>query len=113
MNTNRNAAENNIGRLLSGKYRLLRVLGEGGMGAVYEAEHTLIGRRFAVKVMHSLFTSMPDSVERFLREARAAGSIGHPNIIEVQDVGEPTVQQMGQTVRGCCTRTCAPRRVHG
>lgn len=88
MSTTQNSAEKNIGRLLSGKYRLLRVLGEGGMGAVYEAEHTLIGRRFAVKVMHSLFTSIPDSVERFLREARAAGSIGHPNIIEVQDVGE-------------------------
>ncbi len=76
------------GRVLSEKYRLIRLLAEGGMGSVYEAEHVLIRRRVAVKVMHALFSASTESVKRFLGEARAAGTIGHPNIIEIFDVGE-------------------------
>ncbi len=74
------------GQVLGGKYRLIYVLGEGGMGTVYEAEHTLIHRRVAIKVLHPLVSSLPESVARFLREARAAGTIGHPNIVQVHDV---------------------------
>ena len=57
------------------------------MGAVYEAEHTRINRRVAIKMMHPDTTSEPDAVKRFLREAESASAIGHPNIIEIYDVG--------------------------
>jgi hypothetical protein len=75
------------GRLLEGKYRVSRLIGEGGMGAVYEAEHTLIGRAVAVKVLHGDFAKNQEAIERFRREARAATAIRHPNIIEITDMG--------------------------
>jgi serine/threonine protein kinase len=56
------------------------------MGSVYEAEHIRINRKVAIKVMHEAHTSKPISVERFKREAQAASAIGHPNIIEIQDI---------------------------
>ena len=58
------------------------------MGVVYEAEHILLHRKVAVKVMHENFTQKPGAVERFFREAQAASSLGHPNIIDVQDFGK-------------------------
>jgi hypothetical protein len=76
-----------IGRIFDRKYRVTRLIGEGGMGAVYEAEHTVIQRKVAVKVMHAEFSSMQEVVDRFFREAQASSAIGHPNIIEVYDVG--------------------------
>jgi eukaryotic-like serine/threonine-protein kinase len=76
-----------IGKLLDKKYRLVRVIGVGGMGTVYEAEHIVISRRVAVKVLSPEFASRPDAVERFFREAKAASAIGHPNIINIYDVG--------------------------
>ncbi len=76
-----------VGKTL-GKYRLLRLIGEGGMGGVYEGEHTMLGRKAAVKVLHPEFTKTRESVERFLREAQAASAIGHPNIVEVFDIGK-------------------------
>ncbi|MGE5182830.1 MAG: serine/threonine-protein kinase, partial [Acidobacteriota bacterium] len=71
------------GRVL-GNYRLLRQLGEGGVGAVYEAEHVVLGRKRAIKVLH------PDAVTdelvvRFFNEARAVNEIRHPNIIDIED----------------------------
>jgi serine/threonine protein kinase len=68
-------------------YEVKSLLGEGGMGAVYLAEHPFIGRQVAVKVLLPGFAKEPDLVARFFNEAKAANSIGHPNIIDVIDVG--------------------------
>lgn len=76
-----------IGMVLQDRYRIVRKLGSGGMGAVYEGEHILIKRRVAIKVLHSQFAQNPEIVARFQREAQAATSIGHPNIVEVTDMG--------------------------
>jgi eukaryotic-like serine/threonine-protein kinase len=75
-----------IGQLF-GNYRAISVLGEGGMGVVYLAEHPEIGRRVAVKVLHADFTRDEQVLGRFLNEARAANAIRHPNIIEILDTG--------------------------
>ncbi len=77
-----------MGKVLDGKYRLVRLIGKGGMGSVYEAEHTVINRRVAVKLLNPEYADEGDIVARFVREAQAASSIGHPNIIDIQDVGE-------------------------
>lgn len=73
--------------VIDGRYRLLRLIGIGGMGAVYEAQHVAIGKRIAVKVLHQQFSQHPDLVERLRREAQAASRIGHPNIVDVIDFG--------------------------
>ena len=75
------------GTTLDNKYRILQKIGEGGMGAVYLAQHTIIEKEVAVKFLHSKFSDHPEAVKRFIREAKAAASIRHPNIIDVMDVG--------------------------
>jgi serine/threonine-protein kinase len=70
-----------------GNYRAISLLGEGGMGAVYLAEHPTIGRRVAVKVLHKNYIRDENLLGRFLNEARAANAIRHPNIIEILDSG--------------------------
>jgi serine/threonine-protein kinase len=70
-----------------GNYRVISLLGEGGMGAVYLAEHPGIGRRVAVKVLHKQFSGDEQLLGRLLNEARAANAIRHPNIIEILDSG--------------------------
>ncbi len=76
------------GELLEGRYRVGPALGVGGMGAVFAAEHVRLGRKVALKVMRPAFMHHRDYVERFLREARAASQIRHPNVVEILDVGE-------------------------
>ncbi len=76
-----------VGAALAGRYLIVRRIGEGGMGAVYEAKHTVIGKRVAVKVLLEKFHSNRDLVARLLQEARLASSIGHENIVDVTDFG--------------------------
>jgi eukaryotic-like serine/threonine-protein kinase len=76
------------GQILDGKYRVGRLIGEGGMGTVYEGENSRIGRRVAIKVLHAQVASMPEFVERFEREARAAARIGSPHVCDVLDLGD-------------------------
>src|SRR5947199_1466441 len=71
-----------------GRYRILKKLGAGGMGAVYLAEDTRLGRRVALKVPHFTAEDGPAVVQRFQREARLAARIDHPALCPVHDVGE-------------------------
>jgi serine/threonine-protein kinase len=77
----------NPGDLIDGKYRIVRLIGEGGMGAVYEGENTRIHRRVAIKVLHAGVAEQGEAVARFEREAQAAGRIGSEHIVEVLDLG--------------------------
>ncbi|WP_437796386.1 serine/threonine-protein kinase [Sorangium sp. So ce693] len=76
-----------LGHVIGDKYAVTAIIGEGGMGAVYEAEHLQIGRLVAVKVMHPRETQKREAISRLEHEARVAGRIGHPNICEVYDMG--------------------------
>src|SRR6266481_5850375 len=76
-----------IGQIVEGKYRIIRLIGEGGMGAVYEGENVRIRRRVAIKVLHAATASNAEAVQRFEREAQAAGRIGSDHILEVLDLG--------------------------
>jgi serine/threonine-protein kinase len=76
-----------VGQVLEGKYKIRRLIGEGGMGAVYEGENVRIQRRVAIKVVHAAYSSNSEIVARFQREAQAAGRIGNDHILEVLDLG--------------------------
>ena len=75
-----------LGKVIGG-YRLLAHLRSGGMGTVYYGEHTLIGRRAAIKILHPEVSRNPEALSRFLTEARAANDIRHPNVVEITDIG--------------------------
>src|SRR5262245_28128743 len=70
-----------------GNYRLLKVLGEGGMGVVYEAEHAAMGRRAAVKMMLAQNARDEKTIQRFFNEARATNEVRHPGIVQIYDCG--------------------------
>ena len=76
-----------IGSLLGGRYRLLELLGQGGMATIYRGRDTQLGRDVAVKVLPLSASANPDVLRRFEQEARAAASLNHPNILAVFDVG--------------------------
>ena len=76
-----------IGDVVEGRYRIIKTLGAGGMGTVFLAEHALIKRRVAIKILHPDLATDATSIERFMNEARAAGTLGHPNIVESTDMG--------------------------
>jgi len=77
-----------VGQLLDGRYKIVREIASGGMSIVYEAIHVRIGRVVAIKVLHRDMASDPEVVGRFLNEARAVGTFGHPNIVASTDFGE-------------------------
>ena len=96
-----------------GRYRFVREIGRGGMGAVYEAIHEDLGRPVALKLMHSPF-AQPVTIARFLREGRLAAQIRHPNVVDVFDIGLEggvpfIVMELlkGETLAGHLAR-CAP-----
>lgn len=77
-----------VGAAIAGRYQLVRLLGDGGMGAVYKAADLVLRRFVAIKLLHRHTTQKsPAAVDRFQREARAAAAIGHPNIIDILDFG--------------------------
>ena len=71
-----------------GNYCLLQLVGQGGMGRVYLAEHTRLQRKVAIKILRAEFASSPSSVQRFFNEARAVNQINHENIVEITDFVE-------------------------
>jgi serine/threonine-protein kinase len=77
-----------VGQVLDGRYRILSKIGEGGMGEVFAAEHVHIEKRFAIKLLRPEIVSDPDAVTRFRQEARSSSSIGHRNIIAIEDFGQ-------------------------
>jgi tRNA A-37 threonylcarbamoyl transferase component Bud32 len=76
-----------LGTVLLGRYSVTRKIGQGGMGAVYEATHTLIGKRVAVKVLLDKYARREQVVARLEQEARLASAIGHEHIIDITDFG--------------------------
>jgi serine/threonine protein kinase len=76
-----------VGSVVAGRYRLTRLLGEGGMGAVYEAEHVEIGKRVAIKLVRSIHAKHSEIAARFKREARSASAIESDHIVQVFDAG--------------------------
>ncbi|MCC6748742.1 MAG: protein kinase [Deltaproteobacteria bacterium] len=83
-----------------GRYRLVEELGAGGMAVVYRAEDPLLGRQVAVKVLHPHLSRQGDYAARFVREAKAAAGLRHPNIIEVYDYGGDEALDGGAVVPG-------------
>ncbi len=76
-----------LGSVLEGAYRITRVIGEGGMGAVYEAIQLRLNKRVAVKLMARQLTANQDALARFRREAAITSRLGHPNLVNVIDFG--------------------------
>src|SRR4051794_34725271 len=87
-----NVLEQLIGQVLDEKYRIEKKLGQGGMGAVYLATHLGTGRPVALKVISPQFMTNEEFVERFKREAKAAGLLRHPNVVNVTDFGFTSIE---------------------
>jgi serine/threonine protein kinase len=77
-----------LGSELDARYRVIEVLGAGGMGTVYRGEHIAIGRGVAIKILNPLLASSEGFARRFEREAKAAGRLQHPNCVPVTDFGQ-------------------------
>jgi eukaryotic-like serine/threonine-protein kinase len=96
-----------IGTLLAERYRIDALIGEGAMGKVYSAEHVMMHKRLAVKVLHRELTVVPELVARFEREAMAAANVDHPNIASATDFGkleDESVFIALELVEGVCLR---------
>ena len=77
-----------VGQTLAGRYRIIKRLGEGGMGIVYLGEHVMLEKKVAVKLLSEDMSRKQDLVQRFMQEAKAASRVGQENIIDVTDVGQ-------------------------
>ncbi|MDN4523469.1 Stk1 family PASTA domain-containing Ser/Thr kinase [Fictibacillus fluitans] len=77
-----------IGKRISGRYKLLEIIGDGGMAIVYRAKDLILDRDVAVKILRSEFSDDDEFIKRFKREAEAATSLDHPHIVSIFDVGE-------------------------
>ena len=99
------------GAVIGGKYRVLRVLGMGGMGAVFQAEHCITRKRFAIKWLLTRSSDARQSVRRFIREAQIASCIEHPNVVEVYDLHqeESSVFQVMELLHGESLAECLSR----
>ena len=104
-----------VGRMIS-HYQVLMLIGTGGMGEVYLAEDTRLGRKVALKLLPQKFTRDSERVERFQQEARAASSLNHPNILTIYEIGEFDGRHFiatefidGQTLRRLM---CEPLKLH-
>ncbi|SOX56760.1 serine/threonine protein kinase [Mycobacterium ahvazicum] len=86
-----------VGVTLSGRYRLQRLIATGGMGQVWEAVDSRLGRRVAVKVLKAEFSQDPEFIERFRAEARTTAMLNHPGIAAVHDYGESQMDGEGRT----------------
>src|SRR5690606_17160295 len=81
------AASARVGSVVGKRYRVDRLLGVGGMGAVSVATHLALGKTYALKILHDVYGRDPDIIDRFMREALSAPQTGHPNITDVFDIG--------------------------
>ncbi len=97
-----------------GPYRVLRLLGDGGMGAVYEGVHELINRRVAIKALHPQLAPNPEFVSRFLTEARATNRVDHPGLVQILDYHESPDGEVYIIMEYLCGETLASRlKRHG
>lgn len=101
-----------VGATIGGKYSVVRLLGEGGMGAVFEVEHVVTRKRFAIKWMAPSLARSHEAIERFTLEARTSCAIDHPNIVEVFDVSseDGAMYLVMELLRG---EALADRMAHG
>jgi len=76
-----------LGTVVDGRYEVLSVIGEGGMGVVYEVRHRALGKHFALKALRRDLAPEPETAERFIREARTAAAVSHPGLVEITDFG--------------------------
>lgn len=76
-----------IGEVVEGRYKVIRPIADGGMGTVFLAEHWLIKRKVALKILHADLVGDASMIRRFMNEALAAGTLGHPNIVDATDMG--------------------------
>jgi len=86
--TGPHVVENHLARALPDHYRLIGIIGSGGMAEVFLAEDTRLDRRVAIKFLNDTFRRDPERMKRFKQEARSASALNHPNIITIHDVGE-------------------------
>src|SRR5258708_8483460 len=100
-----------------GPYEIVALLGTGGMGEVYRARDTRLGREVAIKVLPDLYASNPDRLARFEREAKAVAALSHPNILAIHDYGTDgnvtyAVMELleGETLRGRLAKGPLPWR---